>query len=133
MLLMLACFSYFYQQENLYTAFGFNTQPTLIGLMIVFTYIMSPYNEVSCVCIHYRQHSFQLLSFMMTLMSRRMEFSADRFSTDLGYGSLLSSGLIKLGKDNLSLPIDDWLYSMWNHSHPPIPERIAAIRDRKRE
>jgi hypothetical protein len=47
---------------------------------------------------------------------------------ELGYASLLASGLIKLGKDNLSLPIDDWLYSAVHHSHPPIPERILALK-----
>lgn len=57
-----------------------------------------------------------------------IEFSADEFSAKLGYANLLRSGLIKLSKDNLSLPIDDWLYSAINHSHPPIPERIDALK-----
>lgn len=35
---------------------------------------------------------------------------------------------MKVGKDNLSLPIDDYLYSMVNHSHPPVPERIQALK-----
>jgi STE24 endopeptidase len=50
------------------------------------------------------------------------------FSAELGYAKLLCSALIKLGKDNLSLPIDDPLYSMVHHSHPPIPERMAAMK-----
>jgi len=75
---------------------------------------MSPYNE--------------LIGIVSSFYSRQMEFSADRFSADLGYASLLCSGLIKLGKDNLSLPIDDKLYSMINHSHPPTPERIRALK-----
>lgn len=57
-----------------------------------------------------------------------MEFAADRFSAQLGYSKLLCSALIKLSKDNLSLPIDDWLYSMVNHSHPPVPERIEELK-----
>jgi len=34
-------------QKELFMAFGFHdTQPTLIGLMIIFQFIFSPYNEV---------------------------------------------------------------------------------------
>jgi STE24 endopeptidase len=36
--------------------------------------------------------------------------------------------LIKLTKDNLSFPVNDWLYSWLTHSHPPVVERIRAIR-----
>lgn len=35
-------------QKELFAAFGFyDTQPTLIGLMIIFQFIFSPYNEVN--------------------------------------------------------------------------------------
>ena len=33
-------------KTELYEAFGFDVQPTLIGLLIVFQLIFSPYNEV---------------------------------------------------------------------------------------
>lgn len=39
----------------------------------------------------------------------------------------LRSGLIKLNKDNLSFPVYDGLYSMFNHSHPPLLERLDAL------
>ncbi|VDL79088.1 unnamed protein product [Nippostrongylus brasiliensis] len=68
---------------------------------------------------------------LMSIHSRRCEFAADEFAAKLGYGDLLASSLVKLGKDNLVLPIDDPLYSMCNHSHPPIPERIEAINRMK--
>lgn len=71
---------------------------------------------------------FQILSFLMTAWTRRMEFAADQFSGELGYSRLLQSALIKLSKDNLTFPVDDWLYSAWHHSHPPVPERIAALK-----
>ncbi|RCN27835.1 hypothetical protein ANCCAN_26429 [Ancylostoma caninum] len=67
----------------------------------------------------------------MSIHSRRCEFAADEYATKLGYGDRLISSLTKLGKDNLALPIDDPLYSMCNHSHPPIPERIEAINKSK--
>ncbi|KAK0427765.1 hypothetical protein QR680_010415 [Steinernema hermaphroditum] len=114
LLLLFAVFAYFYRQTALYRAFGFTTEPTLIGLMIVFQFVTAPYN--------------QLMGFIMTVLSRRMEFAADTYSAELGFAKHLSSGLIKIGKDNLSLPIDDPYYSAYNHSHPPIPERIAALK-----
>lgn len=73
----------------------------------------------------------QNFSSLLQVMSRRLEFAADRYSEGLGYADELCRALIKLGKDNLSLPVDDPLYSMCNHSHPPIPERIAALKKTK--
>lgn len=61
-------------------------------------------------------------------MSRRLEFAADHFSEKLGYGYDLRKALIKLGKDNLVLPVDDPLYSMFNRSHPSVLERISALK-----
>jgi len=29
--------------------------------------------------------------------------------------------------DNLSTPHNDWLYSMYHHSHPTLPERLQAM------
>ncbi|CAM6001606.1 unnamed protein product [Sphagnum balticum] len=114
-LLMLFGFATVYTQKELYDAFGFvDSQPTLIGLMIVFQYVFAPYSE--------------LLGIMMTLFTRYNEFGADRFSAELGYGEKLCSSLIKLTKDNLSFPVNDWLYSWLTHSHPPVVERIRAIR-----
>uniref|UniRef100_A0AC35TIM8 CAAX prenyl protease n=1 Tax=Rhabditophanes sp. KR3021 TaxID=114890 RepID=A0AC35TIM8_9BILA len=106
-------FAYFYQWSAIYEAFGFNSEPTIIGLIIVFQYVMAPYNEI--------------VEFLMTWYTRKMEFQADEYSFNLGYGDLLCSSLIKLGKDNLSLPIDDELYSSFHHSHPSIPQRIERI------
>uniref|UniRef100_A0A915PJC4 CAAX prenyl protease n=1 Tax=Setaria digitata TaxID=48799 RepID=A0A915PJC4_9BILA len=118
LLLLLAIFAKFYRATSLFHAFGFyDSKPTIIGFMIVFQYITAPYNE--------------LFSFLSTLISRRLEFSADRFSEKLGYGDELRGALIKLGKDNLLLPIDDPLYSMFNQSHPSILERITALKKAK--
>ncbi|CAG9534081.1 unnamed protein product [Cercopithifilaria johnstoni] len=115
LLLLLAIFAKFYRATSLFHAFGFyDSKPTIIGFMIVFQYITAPYNE--------------LFSFLSTIMSRRLEFAADRFSEKLGYGHELGSALIKLGKDNLVLPVNDPLYSMFNHSHPSVLERITALK-----
>jgi len=111
--LVMIVFSYFYKNSAVYQAFGFDSQPVLVGLTLILQYILAPYNEV--------------MSIAMSLISRYVEFSADKFSVELGYASLLISGLVKLSKDNLRLPIDDWLYSTINHSHLPAPERISAL------
>lgn len=111
------CFSLFavlIGRTELFVAFGFtNTQPTLIGLMIIFQFIFSPYNE--------------LLSFCLTVLSRRFEFQADAFARGMGKASELHSALIKLNKDNLGFPVADWLFSMWHYSHPPLLERLVAL------
>ncbi|XGW20226.1 hypothetical protein V3C99_003774 [Haemonchus contortus] len=116
-LFMLAVFAHFYRWELLYEAFGFYTTPTLVGLILVIQFVLGLYNQVAEV--------------LMSIHSRRCEFAADAFAAKLGHGDKLITALTKLCKDNLVPPIDDPLYSMCNHSHPPVPERIAAINKMK--
>lgn len=107
-------------RKELFMAFGFHdTQPTLMGLMIIFQFIFSPYNE--------------LLSFCLTVLSRRFEFQADAFARGMGRSSELYSALIKLNKDNLGFPVADWLFSMWHYSHPPLLERLRALTGPKQD
>ncbi|KAJ8880115.1 hypothetical protein PR048_020738 [Dryococelus australis] len=74
-----------------------------------------------------------VLSFLMTILSRRFEFQADAFAVKLDKAAHLRRALIKLNQDNLSFPVFDWLYSSWHHSHPPLLERLRALSDLKRE
>lgn len=111
--LCLMVFAVLFNKKVLFEAFGFNTQPVLIGLLIIFQFIFMPYNE--------------LLSFCMTVLSRRFEFQADAFAKSLGYAASLRSALIKLNKDNLGFPVSDWLFSAWHYSHPPLLERMKAL------
>ncbi len=112
--LMFALFGYLYQLQVLYTAFGFpDERPVLIGLMIILQFVTAPYNAV--------------LDFMMICLTRRFEFQADAFAVEMDKAEELKTALAKLNNDNLSFPIFDWLYSAWNHSHPPLLERLAAI------
>jgi STE24 endopeptidase len=55
------------------------------------------------------------------------EFQADNFAKKLRYTEPLKTALIKLNKDNLGFPVNDWLYSTWHFSHPPLLERIKAL------
>jgi len=115
--LMFALFAYLSKNTSLYIAFGFEDTeppPVLIGLMIVLQYIMAPYSAV--------------LGFLMSVLSRYFEFQADEFAAKMGKAKDLKSALIKLNNDNLSFPIYDWIYSAWHHSHPPLLERIDALK-----
>jgi len=105
-------FSQVIGNDNLYHSFGFNTKPILIGFML-FGNILTPFN--------------QILSFLMTVLSRKFEFQADNFAVKLGYATLLKSALIKLQKENLGAMNPDWLYSKFNYSHPPLIERLKGI------
>ncbi|KAJ8315597.1 hypothetical protein KUTeg_007747, partial [Tegillarca granosa] len=40
-------FAFLIKRSELFTAFGFSVEPTLIGLLIIFQFIFSPYNESS--------------------------------------------------------------------------------------
>ncbi|XP_024594636.1 CAAX prenyl protease 1 homolog isoform X2 [Neophocaena asiaeorientalis asiaeorientalis] len=75
----------------------------------------------------------QVLSFCLTVLSRRFEFQADAFAKKLGKAKDLYSALIKLNKDNLGFPVSDWLFSMWHYSHPPLLERLQALKNSKQD
>jgi len=111
-------FGQFMYWNQMYFDFGFTTvQPTIIGLLIFFQFIMSPINHV--------------LSFMMNILSRKHEFEADAFAKKLGYAPQLSSGLIKLNIENLGNMNPDKWYSTYHYSHPPMLERLKAIAPAK--
>ncbi|XP_049787802.1 CAAX prenyl protease 1 homolog [Schistocerca cancellata] len=118
LLFMFLVFGLMFKYDPMYRAFGFSTErPVIIGLMIVFQYIFSPYNAI--------------LGFLLTMLSRKFEFQADAFAKSLGKAKELQRALIKLNQDNLSFPVYDWLFSMWHHSHPPLLERLRAIEYNK--
>lgn len=107
-------FSHFINRSEIYEAFGFrNEMPVIIGLML-FGGFSAP-SEI-------------FLSFLMNLFSRKNEFEADRFAVKLGYGELLQSALVNLQIENKSNMNPDWMYSAMNYSHPPLLERLDAIK-----
>lgn len=121
LLLMFVVFSSLFKFGPLYEAVGFNAneQPVLIGLMLVLTYVLSPLNAI--------------IQFVMTKMSRAFEYQADRFAKELGYRRELARALLKLNIDNLGFPMFDSWYSAWNHSHPTLFERLAALKDEQKQ
>ncbi|KFD57067.1 hypothetical protein M513_01952 [Trichuris suis] len=110
----LAAFAWLYKQPILYNAFGFYDEyPVVIGLLVILQFILAPITDI--------------LSVMLVALTRRMEFAADKFSAKLGLAKWMKSALVKLSRDNLIFPVDDWLYSAWYHSHPSVPERLDAL------
>ncbi len=70
-----------------------------------------------------------IFTVLMTMLSRRNEFEADRFSVDvIPDHEALISGLKKLSRDNLSNLTPHWLITFLSYTHPPVLSRIAAIR-----
>lgn len=62
-------------------------------------------------------------------ISRRHEFEADRFAREaLGTGADLVDALRVLREKSSSMPFAHPLYSAWYYSHPPMVERIRALK-----
>ncbi|XP_044756058.1 CAAX prenyl protease 1 homolog [Coccinella septempunctata] len=118
--LLFYIFAFMFKYPPLYKALGFfNSQPVLVGLLGVLQFIMMPYNT--------------LVSFLMTCLSRMFEFQADEFAVKMGKAEYLEKALVQLNKDNLGFPIYDNFYSAWHHSHPPLLERLEALKHFKNE
>jgi len=109
------CFSICYKSTALYEAFGFEGAgvPTMIALLLFFQTLWAPVDKV--------------LSFLLTVHSRRCEFQADKFSADLDMSKDLQSGLCKIHLENLGAMCPDFLYSTYHYSHPPLVERLSAM------
>mmetsp|Transcript_11361 Transcript_11361/g.13003 ORF Transcript_11361/g.13003 Transcript_11361/m.13003 type:complete len:517 (+) Transcript_11361:180-1730(+) len=110
-------FSLCYTSQELVSAFGFNDisrpVPTIIALLLFFQTLWAPVDKI--------------LSFLLTVFSRYNEFSADKFSHELGYSEHLQSGLVKIHLENLGAMCPDPWYSMYHYSHPPLVERLSAM------
>ena len=70
-----------------------------------------------------------ILSVMMQVFSRKHEYEADRYAADTtGDPEHMVSVLKKLSVDNLSNLTPHPFHVFLNYSHPPVLERIRAIR-----
>lgn len=117
LLLMFSAFAYLFKFDPLYQAVGFHVgeRPILVGLMLILSYVLGPYNA--------------LIQFVMTIVSRTFEYQADAFARSLGYSNELAKALVKLNIDNLGFPVYDPLYSAWNHSHPTLLQRLNRLKE----
>jgi STE24 endopeptidase len=98
---------------TLASAFGLPDDPGLV-LMIVLT-ALGPVSH--------------LISPLTNYLSRRAEFQADDFAKSMVGGEPMIAALTKLTRDNLATLTPDRLYAVFNYSHPPVPERVAHLKD----
>jgi STE24 endopeptidase len=111
---LLFVFGLLMREPALYRAFGIDQLSVHAGLV----FCMLLYRPVD-----------MLLSLFMLARSRKHEYEADRFAIETtGMGGALAEGLKKLGKDSLSNLTPHPGYVLLHYTHPPLGQRIAAIR-----
>lgn len=106
--------SVFLNAEELFNAFYMESMSVYTGL-IFFGMLYAPIEMI--------------LSIFMQISSRKHEYEADEYAaTTTGKPEDMISTLKKLSKDNLSNLTPHPFYVFLNYSHPPVIERINAIR-----
>ena len=106
--------SLFIENRGLFDAFRMEQISVYAGL-VFFSILYSPIELV--------------LSIVMNVVSRKHEYEADAFAADtVGSAEPLVSGLKTLSVSNLGNLTPDDLTVILNYSHPPILQRIAALR-----
>jgi len=75
---------------------------------------------------------FSLVEFFInpisSYLSRRNEFAADNFAKQYSNADDLIGALLNLRQSNHSMPITHPVYSSFYYSHPPLVERIDALK-----
>ncbi len=113
-LLMFFILSLFISKPGLYAAFGIDGTPLYAGL-IFFGFLYAPINMI--------------LGLLGTILSRKHEFEADAFAAETTREPThLISALKKLSVDNLSNLTPHPLKVFLEYSHPPVLDRIKALR-----
>lgn len=101
-------------QAGLFDAF-YMTQPSVYAGLVFFGLLFAPVELA--------------LSIYVSAVSRRNEFEADAFAADTtGGAEHLVSALKKLSASSLSNLTPHPLHVFLHHSHPPVLQRIAALR-----
>ncbi|XP_034654044.1 CAAX prenyl protease 1 homolog [Drosophila subobscura] len=115
MILMLSLFHVLFTHGPIYQAVGFEAglQPVVVGFLIVFGFVLTPYLTLSNFC--------------MLSATRHFEYQADSFAWEMGFSKDLRQALLKLYADNLAFPISDPCYSSWNHTHPTMLDRLNRL------
>jgi STE24 endopeptidase len=100
--------------QSIVRQFGYgDTQAVMVSLMI-FTMLFEPTEQV--------------LKLLMTMLSRKFEFQADGFAMSNNRSAELQNGLKTIQAENKGdLNPDEW-YSWYHFSHPPLVERLRALR-----
>jgi STE24 endopeptidase len=105
--------SLFLESGGLFDAFYVREKSIYAGL-VFFGMLFSPIDLV--------------LSFFVHAVSRRNELEADAYARDTALAADLVTGLKRLSAESLSNLTPHPLYVKLHYSHPPLTERIAALR-----
>lgn len=106
--------SIFISHAGLYDAF-FILEPSVYAGLIFFSMLFTPVEMI--------------LSIFMNILSRKNEYEADHFAVQtVEQPASMIVALKKLAKNNLSNLTPHPFHSFLNDSHPPLLERIRAIR-----
>ncbi len=112
--IVFALLSFCLRQDELYAAFGMSRPALYAGLMF-FGLLYTPIELV--------------LSLVLHAASRRQERDADRFAaTTTGQPEVLAAALERLAAEQLSHVTPHPLYVALHYSHPPVVERVRALR-----
>ncbi len=113
--IMFYILSLFLGNEQLFAAFGME-HVSIYGGLILFGFLYAPVSS--------------LLSIFFNLFSRKHEYEADAWVvSSTGSGEDLIMGLKKLSLHNLSNLTPHPLNVFLNYSHPPVLQRIEALRN----
>lgn len=116
--LLFALLHFALKSPGFYSAFGLSTAAgTLpIGLgLIVFGILYQPISLITSLLSH--------------ALSRKHEFEADAFAAEaVGSPAPLATGLKRLTTDHLAHPNPHPLTVALHYSHPPLAERLRALR-----
>jgi STE24 endopeptidase len=106
--------SIFLREPGLYQAFGMEARSVYAGF-VFFALLFGPLDVA--------------VSTFVRALSRRHEREADRFAAETtGAGEQLASALRRLSADSLANLTPHRLYVLLHHSHPPVLERLRALR-----
>lgn len=112
--IMFFLLSVFLNAEGLFEAFYMEQMSVYVGL-IFFGMLYAPIDMI--------------LSIFMQMLSRKHEFEADAFAAETTEKPEDMIATLKtLSKDNLSNLTPHWFYVFLNYSHPPVLERIKALK-----
>jgi STE24 endopeptidase len=102
--------------EPLYTAFGIPATSTYAGLLLA-VLIVGPI--------------VQFTAPLTNKLSLKHEREADAFAADVMRSQPMIDALGRLANENLANPFPHPWYATFHHSHPPIPERIRLLEERR--
>ena len=88
----------------------------------------SPYAALFFIIIFQSSIISPIQSPIKSALSRKNEFAADKYAAAITPAEDLVSALIKITEDHHIIPVVHPLYSRFHYSHPPIVERVAALR-----